>query len=160
MTMKKILTAFFLLGLTGCGITTHTAIHRGSQRTAIEIDQEMWGFHLLYPALHGLSIEFSSSLIDNRGIIPASSILVADTGFPPLTLSTNAPGPYQGFIDYDDGADWVEIRLFKCETDLYGHNYYPQHPLNGIHKVTSLKIEQEQNHAPEGTARKLAAPQR
>lgn len=106
----------------------------------VSIQQQKRGLHLLVPALHGVDLEFPSALVDCRGVIPASSLQVGDGGTSPVLGAYPGP-PYEGYIKYDEKQGQVDLRLYGRKVDVHGHPYFPEHPLNGVHRVNQLKVE-------------------
>ncbi|MBU4460311.1 MAG: hypothetical protein KJ579_07075 [Verrucomicrobia bacterium] len=139
MTMRAITIGLALMA-TGCGVTTRTTLQRGSDRTSVSVEQEKWGMHLLEPALYGVSIEFPSALLDRPGVIPASSLDIHGIGRYPW-LGTDTQSPWAGYINCDVRHRELDIRLYGRRVSVYGSEYFPPHPLNGVHRVNSLTEE-------------------
>jgi hypothetical protein len=132
MTLRFTLLALALTA-TGCGVTTRTTVQRGAERTCVLVEQQKWGMHLLEPALNGLSIQFPSGLADRPGVIPASCLGIQDTSRLPAVDDNQTP--WAGYINYDRTHRGLDIRLYQRRVDVYGHEYFAQHPLNGVFRV-------------------------
>ncbi|MEM6885320.1 MAG: hypothetical protein AAF571_09825 [Verrucomicrobiota bacterium] len=126
---------FAILTLSGCaGISTHVYLQKDREISKIEIVQEEWGFSIFAMALYGLDIQFNSDHVDHRGVIPASNLTIKETGISsPLHSDDNIQSPYRGFIQIDEEKKNIEIRLYVHLIDIYGKDYFPQHPINGVY---------------------------
>jgi len=148
-TIPRVAASLILLCfMAGCGMSTKTTLYRAPAVSGITVKQEAWGFHQFAMAEFGIEIQFKSDLVDGRGVIPASSLMISDTGVMPFwSPNCTSPPPYMGYIRYEERQNQVDIRLYQRLTDVYGTPYFPEHPLNGVHKVNSIQTGNgEQNN--------------
>jgi hypothetical protein len=69
---------------------------------------------------------------------PHLRFLRADQGVIPASLLTiNSPTQYQGYIRFNEREREIDIRLYEHRTDIKGNAYFPEHPLNGVHRVSN-----------------------
>jgi hypothetical protein len=148
----KVCASFAVAGIVAgcCGISTKTTLEKGPEISRIQIKQDAWGMHIFQPALYGINIQFKNDQSDWRGVIPASSLTIQDTGMHPV-FPNDLPPTYNGYVRYDEKENNVDIRLYEILTDVHGKQYFPEHPLNGVRRVNTLIEDKMQNSAVEPT---------
>ena len=144
--MKKITTAKILALIcltslqTGCGVSTRVSGVKNNDVMNISVHQKYWGLSLRTVGEFNLEFEFND-FASTFEVIPAPELsFMKDDEIPTserydVLNSIWSDVPHEGFIEFNQKSNKLEIRLYQMATNLNSLTVCRKHPLNGVYKV-------------------------